>query len=86
MLYKEDVEKVKGWVEEHIDYCSTIWSVNFEFDHYDPEVRCFYLRDNRIAGREVLKFRHLFDLEKKIQKEYSCRYRVGIIYEEVPPE
>ena len=86
MLYKEDVEKVKRWVEEHIDYCSVIWSVDFDFDHYDPEVRCFYLRDHRLEGREPLQFRHLFDLEKKIQLEYSHRYRVGIIYEEIPPE
>ena len=86
MLYKEDVEKVKKWTEEHIDYCSSIWGVDFEFDHYDPEVRCFYLRDHRLAGREALQFRHLFDLEKKIQKEYSDRYRVGIICQEIPPE
>ena len=37
MLHKEDVEKVKGWVEEHIEYCSTIWSVDFEFDPYDRD-------------------------------------------------
>jgi len=86
MLFKEDVEKVKEWTEEHIDYCSSIWSVDFEFDHYDAEVRCFYLRDHRLIGRETLQFRHLFDLEKKIQEEYSNRYRVGIIYQEMPPE
>ena len=86
MLFKEDVEKVKEWTEEHIDYCSNIWSVDFEFDHYDAEVRCFYLRDQRLVGRETLQFRHLFDLEKKIQEEYSNRYRVGIVYQETPPE
>ena len=84
MLYEKDIEKVKSWVEEQVEYCSTIWSVDFEFDHYDPEVKCFYLRDHRLIGRERLQFRHLVDLEKKIQSEYSHRYRVGIIYQKMP--
>jgi|TARA_R110000824_G_C14908321_1_gene646290 hypothetical protein len=84
MIAKNDIEIVKEWAEEHITYCSNIWSVDFEFDHYDAEVRCFYLRDHRLAGRETLQFRHLFDLEKKIQEKYSNKYRIGIIYETMP--
>tara|TARA_R100000353_G_scaffold166808_1_gene128536 strand:- start:236 stop:496 length:261 start_codon:yes stop_codon:yes gene_type:complete len=86
MIYKDDLKLVEEWTREHAEYCSKIWSVDFEFDHYDPEVKCFYLRDHRISGREKLEYRYLFDLEKRIQTEYSKRYRVGIIYEKIPPE
>ena len=85
-MYKDDLKLVEEGTREHAEYCSKIWSVDFEFDHYDPEVKCFYLRDHRISGREKLEYRYLFDLEKRIQTEYSKRYRVGIIYEKIPPE
>ena len=86
MIYKEDIAQVKDWVESHLDYCSKIWRVDFDFEHYDSEVETFYLRDHRMRGREILQFRHLFELEEKIQQEYGSRYKLGILYEEIPPE
>jgi hypothetical protein len=85
-MYKEDVELVRDWAREHAEYCSEIWSVDFNFENYDSEVQTFYVRDLQIKGREELQFRHLFDLEEKIQSKFGKRYRVGIIYEQVPLE
>ena len=85
MILKDDVELVRGWTEKHAEYCSKIWSVDFDLEKYDPEVQTFYIRDLQIIGREELQFRHLFELEEKIQKKFGKRYRVGIIYESVPP-
>tara|TARA_R100000030_G_C3240328_1_gene120471 strand:+ start:818 stop:1078 length:261 start_codon:yes stop_codon:yes gene_type:complete len=86
MIYKADLEQVIDWTKEHSEYCSKIWSVDFDFEKYDSEVQTFYIRDLQINGREELQFRHLFELEEKIQSKFGKRYRVGIIYEEIPPE
>ena len=85
MILKDDVELVRAWTEKHAEYCSEIWSVDFELENYDSEVQTFYIRDLQIRGREELQFRHLFELEEKIQKKFGDRYRVGIIYESMPP-
>jgi hypothetical protein len=86
MIYKEDLEKVEQWTNEHAAYCSAIWSVDFKFEKYDSEVQTFYIRDLQIEDREELQFRHLFDLQDKIQDEFGKRYQVGIIYEKIPHE
>mgnify|MGYP003115526357 CR=1 FL=1 len=85
-INKDHIEEVKLWTEDHSLYCSKIWRVDFHFDHYDPEVKMFYVRDQRLSGREKLEYRHLFDLEEKIQSKMGKRYRLGIIYENLPPE
>jgi hypothetical protein len=86
MMHKDDVELVRDWTRDHADYCSKIWSVDFDLEKYDSEVQTFYVRDLQIKGREELQFRHLFELEEKIQAKFGKRYRVGIIYEQIPPE
>jgi hypothetical protein len=86
MMGKNDIELVESWTENHSKYCSQIWSVDFQFDHYDAEVKCFYVKDFRLKNREKLEYRHLFDLEEKVQKKYGKRYRVGILFEDIPPE
>ena len=85
MILQDDFELVRDWTREHAEYCSKIWSVDFDLEKYDSEVQTFYVRDLQIKGREELQFRHLFDLEERIQKKYGSRYRVGIIYEQIPP-
>ena len=83
---KQDIDEVKKWSEGHSLYCSEIWRVDFNFEKYDSEVQTFYVRDLQIPGREELQFRHLFELEEKIQAKFGKRYKVGIIYENIPPE
>lgn len=85
-MYKEDIELVKDWTKDHAKYCSKIWSVDLNFEIYTSEVQTFYVRDLQIPGREELQFRHLFELEEKIQAKFGKRYRVGIVYENIPPE
>jgi hypothetical protein len=85
MIRESDLKIVEGWTKEHAEYCSEIWSVDFNFEIYESEVQTFYIRDLQIPGREELQFRHLFELEGKIQKKFGQRYRVGIIYEQIPP-
>jgi hypothetical protein len=86
MIRESDLELVRGWTKKHAEYCSKIWSVDFDLENYSSEVHTFYVRDLQIPGREELHFRHLFELEEKIQTEFGNRYRVGIIYEQIPPE
>tara|TARA_R100000234_G_C4997669_1_gene178745 strand:+ start:721 stop:999 length:279 start_codon:yes stop_codon:yes gene_type:complete len=85
-ISKQDIDEVKDWSEDHALYCSKIWGVDFNFEKYDSEVQTFYIRDLQIKGREELQFRHLFELEEKIQAKFGKRYRVGIIYENAPLE
>ena len=80
-MYKEDIELVKGWAQDHAGYSSKFWRVDFIFESYDPEVQTFYVKDLRLDEREELQFRHLFDLEEKIQNKYGKRYRIGITYQ-----
>ena len=86
MIRESDLDLVRDWTREHAEYCSKIWSVDFDLEKYDSEVQTFYVRDLQIPGREELQFRHLFELEEKIQEKFGKRYRVGIIYEQIPPE
>ena len=37
-MYKEDVELVRDWAREHAEYCSEIWSVDFNFENYEDIV------------------------------------------------
>ena len=85
-ITKKDIQLVEQLANDYAKYCKDIWRVDFHFDHYDPEVNSFYVRDLRMAGREKLRYAHLVELEKQIQQKYSKRCRVGIIYEEVPYE
>ena len=85
-MYSSDVELVRDWTREHAEYCSKIWRVDFDLEKYEPEVHTFYVRDLQVKGREELQFRHLFELEEKIQGKFGDRYKVGIIYEQIPPE
>ena len=84
MIRQEDTDLVKEWTEEHAKYCSKFWKVDLAFDNYEPEVQTFYIRDLQLEGREELQFRHLFDLENKIQEKYGQRYKVGIVYQKIP--
>ena len=86
MIKEKDLEIVKEWTRNHAEYCSGIWRVDFDFEKYEPEVNTFYIRDLQIKGREELQFRHLFEIEEKIQAKFGKRYRVGIIYEQFPLE
>ena len=86
MIKESDLNLVRDWTRNHAEYCSEIWSVDFELENYSSEVQTFYIRDLQIPGREELQFRHLFELEEKIQTKFGNRYRVGIIYEKIPPE
>lgn len=86
MIHKADLELVRDWTREHAEYCSKIWKVDFDLENYESEVHTFYIRDLQIKGREELQFRHLFELEEKIQAKFGKRYRVGIIYEKFPLE
>ncbi len=86
MIRESDLDLVRDWTRDHAEYCSNIWSVDFDLENYSSEVQTFYIRDLQIPGREELQFRHLFELEEKIQAEFGKRYRVGIIYESIPPE
>ena len=86
MIRESELKLVRDWTREHAEYCSEIWSVDFDLEDYAPEVQTFYIRDLQISGREELQFRHLFELEEKIQAKFGKRYRVGIIYENIPPE
>lgn len=85
-ITKKDIQLVEQLANDYAKYCKDIWRVDFHFDHYDPEVNSFYVRDLRMVGREKLRYAHLVELEKQIQQKYSKRCRVGIIYEEVPYE
>ena len=85
-ITKEDIEMVEKMTANHARYCKNIWKVDFYFDHYDPEVHCFYVRDMRIAGREILRYIHLSELEKLIHQKYGKRCGLGIIYENAPAE
>lgn len=86
MIRESELDLVKGWTREHAEYCSKIWSVDLDFEIYESEVQTFYIRDLQIPGREELQFRHLFELEEKIQDKFGERYKVGIIYEKIPSE
>ena len=86
MIRESDLELVRDWTREHAEYCSKIWSVDLDFEIYESEVQTFYIRDLQILGREELQFRHLFELEEKIQDKFGERYKVGIIYEKIPPQ
>jgi hypothetical protein len=84
MISQKDTKTVEEWVENHAEYCSKFWKVDFIFDSYDPEVQTFYVKDLQLDEGEELQFRHLFDLEEKIQNKFGKRYRVGIIYQQFP--
>ena len=86
MISETEFEQVRDWTRDHAEYCSKIWKVDFDLENYEPEVHTFYVRDLQINGREELHFRHLFELEEKIQAKFGSRYKIGIIYEEIPPE
>tara|TARA_R100001163_G_C5055460_1_gene191926 strand:+ start:372 stop:632 length:261 start_codon:yes stop_codon:yes gene_type:complete len=86
MILKNDLDLVKDWTKEHAEYCSKIWKVDFDFEIYEPEVQTFYIRDLQYPGREELQFRHLFELEEKIQEKFGNRYKIGIIYENIPSQ
>ena len=86
MIRESDLDLVRDWTRDHAEYCSKIWSVDFDLENYSSEVQTFYIRDLQIKGREELQFRHLFELEEKIQSKFGNRYRVGIIYEQIPTE
>ena len=85
IMDKEDIELVKEWTKRHAEYCSKFWKVDLIFESYDPEVQTFYVKDLQLDEREELQFRHLFDLEKKIQNKHGKRYKIGIIYQQNPP-
>ena len=73
-------------INDHATYSKTIWNTDFHYDHYDSVVNTIYVRDLRGSGREKTQFRHLAEVEQKIQEEYGKRYLVGIIYDEKPSE
>ena len=85
-MRETDLNIIKEWSEDHAKYCSKIWGVDFLFESYESEVQTFYFRDLQVEGREELQFRHLFELEEKIQKKHGKRYRVGIIYQQIPSQ
>ena len=39
---------VEKMTANHARYCKNFWKVDFHFDHYDPEVNCFYVRDMKL--------------------------------------
>jgi len=86
MIREKEIKEVKTLVRSHAEYCSKIWRVDFDYENYEPEVHTFYVRDHQVAGRQALEFRHLVDLEDLIQNLYGERYKVGIVYEELPTE
>jgi len=86
MIRETDLELVRDWTRDHAEYCSKIWSVDLDFEIYEAEVQTFYIRDLQIPGREELQFRHLFELEERIQAKFGKRYKVGIIYENIPSQ
>ena len=85
-LYKEELSEIEEMVNHHATYCTALWNTDFHYDHYDSVVHTIYVKDLRGSGREKTQFRHLVEVEQKIQEEYGKRYLVGIIYEEMPTE
>lgn len=86
IITKKDIELVEEMTANHARYCKKIWKVDFHYDHYDPEVHCFYVRDECLTGREKLRYAHLSELEKIIHDKYGKRCGLGIIYENIPQE
>jgi hypothetical protein len=86
MLYKQDIEKVKKWTLEQAEYCWELWRVEFSYDHYDPEVRTFYVREHQANTNKAVEFEHLKELQGFIQSEFGDRYKVGILYQKLPYE
>ena len=41
MIRESDLKIVEGWTKEHAEYCSEIWSVDFDLENYDSEVQTF---------------------------------------------
>tara|TARA_B100000131_G_scaffold310952_1_gene343185 strand:+ start:1784 stop:2044 length:261 start_codon:yes stop_codon:yes gene_type:complete len=86
MIREKEIQEVKALVRDHAEYCSKIWRVDFDYENYEPEVHTFYIRDHQVTGREELQFRHLVELEEAIQTKLGDRYKVGIVYHEIPSE
>jgi len=86
ILHKEELSEIKELINDHANYCKTMWNTDFQYDYYASVTHTIYVRDLRTPGMENTQFRHLVEVEQKIQEEYGKRYLVGIIYEETPPE
>ena len=86
ILHKEELLEIQELIDDHATYCTALWNTDFHYDHYDSVVNTIYVRDLRTLGMENTQFRHLVEVEKKIQEEYGKRYLVGIIYDEKPSE
>jgi hypothetical protein len=86
MLYKQDLDKVKQWTAEHSKYCWELWEVELSYDHFDPEVKTFYVREDQENTLKPVEFKHVRELEERIQSEFGDRYKVGILFEQKPSE
>lgn len=75
---KEDIQKAKELCSQACDEIYMQYDVELSYDHYDPEVNCFYLFQSNDTNNKA-EYYMLKDVEQEIKK-MNKRWRVGILY------
>ena len=78
---KKDIQKAKELCSQACDEIYMKYDADASYDHYDPEVNCFYLFQSDNTNNKV-EFYMLEEVEQKIKK-MNKRWRVGILYNDL---
>jgi|18_taG_2_1085343.scaffolds.fasta_scaffold52780_2 hypothetical protein len=77
---KFELNLIKNAVEEESIDCFMSYNVEFNYLHFDKEVRTVYISEH-VDSESSVEFYMLKSLEEKIKK-INSQYRVGIMFEE----
>ncbi len=75
----KNIDRIVDICKEESISCYISYNVEFDFCHYDGEVRTVYVREH-VDSPNPVEFYMLETLQNRIQ-EINSRYRVGIIYQ-----